>query len=243
MKDFLERVKTGIPGLDKIIEGGFPKNSLIIVSGSPGSGKSIFCLQYIYYGAKNNEPGLYITLEEDPKDLKEAGKKMGMDFDKLKNCKIIKPSEIRDYPDLQKIIEEEIKKLKAKRLVIDSLSSLEALCSTFESVGKGISLIRLREGYKVAPEKRAIIRRFLYNFIHHIKSLEVTAILTSEVHNARYSPSGIAEYVVDGIIKLEYEAVGNIVQRSIFIPKMRKTNIKAGRLGMEIGKGGIKIVE
>jgi KaiC/GvpD/RAD55 family RecA-like ATPase len=243
MKDSVERIKTGIFGLDKIIEGGFPRNSLIIVSGGPGSGKSIFCLQYIYYGAKNNESGLYITLEEDPNDLKEAAKKLGMDFDKLKNCKIIKPSEIKDYPDLQKIIEEEIKSLNAKRLVIDSLSSLEALCSTFESAGKGISLIRLREGYKIPPEKRAIIRRFLYNFVHHIKSLGVTAILTSEIQNAKYSPSGITEYLVDGIIKLEYEAVGNIVQRSIFIPKMRKTNIKAGRLGMEIGKGGIKVLE
>jgi len=243
MKDSVERIKTGIFGLDKIIEGGFPRNSLIIVSGGPGSGKSIFCLQYIYYGAKNNESGLYITLEEDPNDLKEAAKKLGMDFDKLKNCKIIKPSEIKDYPDLQKIIEEEIKSLNAKRLVIDSLSSLEALCSTFESAGKGISLIRLREGYKIPPEKKAIIRRFLYNFVHHIKSLGVTAILTSEIQNAKYSPSGITEYLVDGIIKLEYEAVGNIVQRSIFIPKMRKTNIKAGRLGMEIGKGGIKVLE
>jgi len=243
MKDSIDRVKTGIFGLDKIIEGGFPKNSVIIVSGNPGAGKSIFCLQYIYYGATNNEPGLYITLEEEPSDLKEAAKKLGMDFDKLKNCKIIKPGNIKDYPDLQKIIEEEIKNLKAKRLVIDSLSSLEALCSTFESVGKGISLIRLREGYKIAPEKRAIIRRFLYSFINYLKSLEVTTILTSELQDARYSPSGIAEYIVDGIIKLEYEAVGNIVQRSIFIPKMRKTNIKSGRLGMEIGKGGIKIIE
>src|SRR3989338_1154034 len=64
------RLKTGIPGLDELIEGGFPEGSSILLSGAAGTGKSIFCLQYLYYGAKElGEPGVYITLEEGPHNL------------------------------------------------------------------------------------------------------------------------------------------------------------------------------
>ena len=66
----MERVKTGIPGFDDLVQGGFPKGASILVSGGTGSGKSIFAMQFIYNGAKQfNEPGLYVTLETNLKNI------------------------------------------------------------------------------------------------------------------------------------------------------------------------------
>ncbi|MEM4327060.1 MAG: ATPase domain-containing protein, partial [Candidatus Diapherotrites archaeon] len=66
----MERTKTGIKGFDELINGGFPRGSTILLSGGPGTGKTIFGLTYLYVGAKEyNEAGLYITLEENLKNI------------------------------------------------------------------------------------------------------------------------------------------------------------------------------
>jgi KaiC/GvpD/RAD55 family RecA-like ATPase len=62
----VERVKTGIPGLDGLIEGGFPRGSTIVVSGTAGSGKSIFGMNFISEGCENGEKCLYLTVEQSP---------------------------------------------------------------------------------------------------------------------------------------------------------------------------------
>ena len=80
----LQRIKTDIPGFDNAIDGGLVKNSLIMISGGPGSGKTIFCLQYIYNGIVNsNEPGLIVTFDEDIESLKADAQLFGWDFDQL----------------------------------------------------------------------------------------------------------------------------------------------------------------
>ncbi|MBU5678344.1 MAG: AAA family ATPase [Candidatus Aenigmarchaeota archaeon] len=239
----IERISTGIEGLDEIIEGGYPKNSVILVSGGPGTGKTLFCLQYLYNGAKNGEFGIYLTFEEEPKDLKDAAKRVGIDLEATNKVKIIKIENIVDVPQIIKILEEEIKKNDAKRLVIDSISSLEILASTFPSVGLDVSPIKLKEGYVITPQKEAIIRKFLYNLVKYLRSLKVTTILTSEAQNEKYSRSGVIEFIADGVIKLSAEAVGNVLERNLFVVKMRKTKIEGGSYRISIEKGGIRIVE
>lgn len=240
-KEYIERVSTGVQGLDKIIEGGYPKNSVILVSGEPGTGKSLFCLQYLYEGAKKGEFGIYLTLEEEPKDLKEAAKMVGIDFESMSNVKFIKIENVRDIPEILKVLDDEVKKNNAKRLVIDSISSLEILASTLPSIGKDVSPIKLREGYLIHPEKDAILRKFLYNLVKYLKSLNITTLLTSEARNKGYSRSGVLEFIADGIIKLEVEMVGKIIQRSLKIAKMRKTKIEGGVYDIKIENGGIRI--
>src|SRR3990167_1414057 len=78
----VEKIKTGIEGLDKILKGGLRKNSSILITGAPGTGKTIMALQFIYYGAKDyNENGIFIATEESLSDIRENTKKFGMDFD------------------------------------------------------------------------------------------------------------------------------------------------------------------
>ena len=67
----MERLKTGITGLDEKTEGGFVKGSIILAVGKTGTGKTQFCSSFIYAGALKGEPGLYITTEERSEDIKE----------------------------------------------------------------------------------------------------------------------------------------------------------------------------
>jgi KaiC/GvpD/RAD55 family RecA-like ATPase len=76
----LERVKTGIDGLDNIIEGGLPKSSITLVSGPPGSGKSIFCFQFLYNGIKNGERCLFLTLDKKVEGVIVQTRELGFDF-------------------------------------------------------------------------------------------------------------------------------------------------------------------
>ena len=67
----MERIKSGIPGLDEIIGGGFIKGHQILLAGNAGTGKTIFSCQFLLEGVRNNEKGLYLTLEESPKSIIE----------------------------------------------------------------------------------------------------------------------------------------------------------------------------
>ena len=78
----LERIPSGIPGLDELIEGGFLKGSTNLVSGAAGTGKTIFCSQFIWEGLQRGESCMFITLEERPEDIMGDVKRFGWDFDK-----------------------------------------------------------------------------------------------------------------------------------------------------------------
>src|SRR3990170_1283137 len=88
-----KRLVTGIPGFDKLCEGGLIEDSLNLVIGNAGAGKTTFLLQFIYSGAKNNdENGLYISFEPEIRDLYKATQKQGMNIESLKGgkCTILK---------------------------------------------------------------------------------------------------------------------------------------------------------
>src|SRR2546426_1648596 len=78
---FLDRVPTGIKGLDELLGGGFPDGRCILIVGSPGSGKTTFALQYLYHGAMLGETGLYVTLDEHPDHVKRNLQSYDWDID------------------------------------------------------------------------------------------------------------------------------------------------------------------
>src|SRR5207248_453389 len=77
----MDRVPTGIKGLDELLGGGFPEGRCILVVGSPGSGKTTFALQYLYHGAMLGETGLYVTLDEHPDLVKKNLQSYDWDID------------------------------------------------------------------------------------------------------------------------------------------------------------------
>lgn len=79
----MEKVPTGIKGLDELLRGGFPKGRCILLVGGPGSGKTIFAMQFLKAGAEAGEEGLYVTLDEKPEQVKAEMASFGWDIDGL----------------------------------------------------------------------------------------------------------------------------------------------------------------
>ena len=192
----MERVKTGINGLDELVEGGVPKGSSFLISGGAGTGKTIFAMQYLYRGALDyKEPGLLVTLETNLKNIVWNMENFRWDIRSLQERNMMRIyrlnlSGINDTKEMQKKIDDELKvisklveEIGAKRLAIDSITAL------------GIWV----------PEQ-AKIRSMLYQFTDKLKDLDCTTLLTTETSGDKkeYSSLGVEEFVVDGVIGLYF---------------------------------------
>jgi len=217
-----ERISTGIPGLDELTEGGFIKGSTILVTGGTGTGKTTFCAQFIWEGLKNGEPGVYITLEEDPEDIKMDLKRFGFDFEKFEKEGKFKlfyqnPFEISD---ISSTVVNAINSINAKRVVLDP-----------------VSLIGM---YMKDP---AVLRKRLFEIIRLLKKTGATTMISSEIeeNSKSLSREGVVEFVADGVIVLNYFGIGEVSARSLIIRKVRRTKHGMDVYPLEITNKGIFI--
>jgi circadian clock protein KaiC len=219
------RVTTGIRGFDKLVEGGLPRNSLVIIAGGPGAGKTIFSAQYIHHGALNGEKGIYVSFGEGAEIFKDYMQRFGLDFQKLeKDGK----AEILDLtvPKLGletnlDLIEQKVKELDAKRLVIDSFSA-----------------IALALGEKVD------VRTTLHMLTKLFRELNCTTIMIVDISiGSKNIGTGIEEFLADGIVILDTSLVSGQLQRNLLIRKLRGTNHSIKTCPYLITDEGIVIVE
>ena len=220
----IERIPSGIPGLDKLMEGGFVKSSVNLISGPAGTGKTIFCCQFLWHGIQSGEKGLYITLEESSQDIINDVKRFGWNFEEFKDkCKIVDmpPSDIKD---LSSLVYTEIKRFKPSRFVLDSLSVATM-------------------GWKERPEEVFKSRIKVFDLIKVLKRTGVTSLLVCEIpwKSESLSRFGFEEFVVDGIIILRILPV-DVPMRTLQILKMRRTNHSIEIHRLKVTKNGL-IVE
>ncbi len=221
----LKRLSTGIPGLDPLISGGYKKNSINLVSGQTGCGKSIFALQFIIEGIKKGEPGLYISFDEKKRKVYEDMLELGWDLEKYEESNKLffldyAPEQVRKIlTEGGGIIEAIIEKNKVKRLVIDSITSFALL-------------------YKdELSQKQAGLTLFEF-----INKWDCTALLTSEDETENdYNITPTLEFEVDGIILLYYIKHKGERKRAIEVLKMRGTKIPNKTYTFDLGTRGIKI--
>jgi len=217
------RTKTGIPGLDEILYGGIPKDSLVVVAGDPGSGKTSLCLEFLYEGAVTyGEPGIYVSLEESQEDVLKAAALFGWDLAKLvEEGKIeIISIELYDFDKLKNTIEDAIERLNAKRMVIDP----------------GVI-------FRLYFERELDARKRILSLGRMLKKSGCTAIITNEISlDKTNSLFGLEEYVADGVILLYHTKLEDRFVRSIGILKMRGTKISEKLHPVRIDKDGIKVL-
>lgn len=228
----MERVKTGIKGFDSLMQGGFVKNSIALVVGAPGTGKTIFGLEYLYRGAKKfDERGIYVTFEQSIKELEEQASQFGWDLKKLQKKNRIKilfiPIE-KIHKETLDLISKLVKEFKAKRLVVDSLSTLAV------SAPKYIEESRMTNDY--------VARFFIYRFIHQLKKLDCTTLLTSELKQETWlSRDLLAEFIVDTVILLRYFGAVGESSRTLAIKKARQTRFNEFIHAFKFTKKGIEL--
>lgn len=204
----IERLESGIHGLDRLMEGGFVKGSTNLIAGTTGTCKTIFCMQYMWHGLQKNESGVYVTLEQRPDEILADVSKFGWDFKKYTPNKFKIDSMIAtDITELRANLVNSIKKVNAKRFALDS-----------------ISLATI--GWKERPEEFFKLRIKIFDLINTLKSLGVTSLLISEVPRSEkesLSRFGFEEFIADSVILLQSFTAG-APMRTLQILKMRRTN-------------------
>jgi KaiC/GvpD/RAD55 family RecA-like ATPase len=123
----MEKISVGIKGIDNMLQGGVPKNSVVGISGPPGVGKSIFALHFILEGARHGEKGVYIALEEPRSNIDNMikGFSFADEFFKLeeKGLIVIRCFNYSEYEKINLDLLEKVQEDKnIKRLVIDSFN-------------------------------------------------------------------------------------------------------------------------
>jgi KaiC/GvpD/RAD55 family RecA-like ATPase len=226
-----ERVKTGIPGLDDILHGGLIKGHNVLVTGCAGTGKTILCTQFLYQGAKQyDEPGILVTLEEMPNELRKEASlfKWGLkELEEQKKFAIIDAASSKaglptgekfalrrgfDVNTLAQEIYRTTKEIGAKRVVIDSIAGL------------GMQF-----------EGTINIRTAIFRLSALLREINCTSLMTSEVPAGDvFTRYGVEEFIAQGVVLLYLEEESGELKRSLVVRKMRGTSHSLKRYPFEI---------
>jgi KaiC/GvpD/RAD55 family RecA-like ATPase len=241
-----KRVKTGIKGFDELVEGGFPEGFTVLISGTPGTGKTLFALEYLHNGAvKFKEKSMYITVEQSLDDVRQQAANIGLDLKKAegKNLFLMHvPVDELNEKTIEKI-KEEVSKRKIKRLVIDSMSTL-AINAPIYTPLKDLALRDIMD-YKAffSPPILGdfVVKRFIYGFLSDLKELGCTTLITSEApEKSEYlSRDTVSEFIADGVLVMTFESLGGNYSRSLLVRKMRGTKNDEDVHPVEISNKGI----
>jgi len=241
----IDRVESGVEGLDKLLEGGFPKDFSVVVVGSPGTGKTIFGLQYLYHGAMNGEPGIYVAFEKNRTVTINQALRFGWDIERLEEEKKLSLQFLgwcENIEEVIQVIKDEAKRIDAKRMVIDSMT-IFAEAGRVSTEGTSREVGKIMESTTESKFKR-ITRQDIFFILGHIEELDLTSILISEaLEDHNYIPRDrVLQYLCDGLISLHYVLVGPDAGRSLMIHKMRATKHSENVHPVEIIENGMKVL-
>ncbi len=224
-KEEPKRVATGIPGLDPLIEGGFVRNSTVLVRGDTGTAKTLFCIQYLYEGALAGEPGVFISFAESREAIYEHGRKFGWDLDVLARKGLFEvirydPHEVvKIMQEGGGLIRDTIESKAASRLAIDSLSA-----------------------YELFFENKYRSNQSVLSLFEMLKKWNVTAMVTSEMPVSLSSETrDRLGFLTEGIINLYHMRSHSERLRVLEILKMRDTRHNEGLYHFTIEKTGLRV--
>jgi KaiC/GvpD/RAD55 family RecA-like ATPase len=220
-----ERVKSGILGLDEILDGGFFTGQTYGITGGPGSGKSIFTMEFLVQGAQMGEKGLYISSEVsvdklikqmkfwDLKEFIDSGDIVPFST-RPQPDEIVVESEKFDLGGLIYLVKHYVKNKGIKRVVFDSVTA-----------------------FVQQYENKKPLRRELNNLIGILESMNCTTLLIFESQNGEHTD--FMEFAVDGVIELGIIETREDVVRYLQVKKMRGTSHDMNKRAMEIQDRGI----
>lgn len=261
------RISTGIPELDRALEGGVPKGSWIAITGEPGTGKSILCMHFAWAGLKAGDPVVYVTTEAEFRDIVRQARMFGMDFEQYRIHDISSAKELTETPNI--VVVDIFGLLKIARQISESIpTDVEtARKRRFAALDIQTLIAAIQEAYKILgvlkeggkspmrhvrliidsmsafwADKPAMARKYSYELKIAAHRENVTTYLVSQYAMTTKSTFGFGlEHIADGVFHLWMDDVESSkeVVRYMIIKKMRMTNHARTAFKVEIlpGKG------
>ena len=201
------RASTGVAGLDEMMGGGIPTGDSVLIAGPSGSGKSVLATQFIAEGGKQGESGVLVVFEEHPKEYLHRAQGLGFDLlemvrDGRLEALYLRPLDLSPDETLHEI-REAVKRVGARRVVIDSMSGFELA---------------------LAPTFRADFRESLYRLVGALTGQGITVLTTMEITQGqdelRFTPNVIS-FLADDLISLRYVEVDRHLRKVVAVAKMR----------------------
>jgi len=219
----LTRKTTGIPGLDGMLQGGFPFPSTILVAGEPGTGKTTLAVQSLFHGAAEGEKALYLTAISEPQWLvqrflssfsfynQETVEKGAVNFVD------IGPTLTKNPGNMLGVIKKQIEHFQPARIVIDPITPMTDML-----------------------QWRGETREFMHELFAYLKAFECLAIITAEMSYDDISHSQ-ESYMVDGVVMLSYPEEEKVRRKFLEVLKMRGTKHTTGRQLIDITDEGLAV--
>lgn len=220
--------RTGNPGLDEILCGGFERGHLYLIEGTPGAGKTTLAMQFLLEGLKEGETALYITLSETDSELRKMARSHGWSLEGLGILEIapfdstdelqslVHPSEIELGQTVQFLVEK-ARETKPKRLVIDALTEL-----------------------RLMAEDRFNYRRQILALKRYFQEWDCTVLALDDLTDA--APGLQLHSIVHGVVSLEQRRMEyGVVRRRLSIAKLRGVDYRSGYHDYIIRRGGLTV--
>jgi len=227
----VEKTPSGIAGFDQITGGGLPAGRSTLVCGGPGSGKTIFAVEFLVRGAELGEPGVFVTFEESVSDLSRNVASLGFDLARLQEQKLLAvdyvhldPAEIEEaggysLDGLFVRLEHALDSVGAKRVAIDTL---EVLFSTLKD--------------------DSVVRAETHRLFRFLKERGVTAVVTAEAGAGSLTRQGLEEYVSDCVVSLGQSVFDQSTTRFLRIVKYRGSSHGTNEYPFLIDDSGFSVV-
>jgi circadian clock protein KaiC len=223
----MPRIKTGIPRLDEMLGGGFLEGDTVMIAGSPGTGKSSMALQYLVEGIKAGQPGLYVTFEQLPEQIHRDAQNFGWNLSRFEedgNLRIVLTSpNILLEPTGYNVLEEPIKQIRPRRIVIDSMSHLAIYTDDKE------------------------LRKEAYRIMMYLKTKKLSSILIWETPQMMGPSVALTEvglsFLVDCVILLRLVEIESSIHKALAILKMRGSDHDKSLVEYTISSQGILMAD
>ncbi len=223
--DLSVRVPTGIRELDGMLEGGIPETYSMLIAGGPGTGKTVFGLQFVNESLENGRPAVIVSFNESPDQLMAEAMRLGWD---LHGCvendmlRFVYPSEQVSSDEHLWQVKDAVESIGAGSLVFDGIADMKTMfCGSVN------------------------VREYTYSLIRYLKYRNVTSLFTSEIENV-FSfgiPDAGTSFLVDGIVLLRYIRKESGLRKLLLILKMRGTDHDCRIKEYAIMNHGISIME
>ncbi|OYT55001.1 MAG: hypothetical protein B6U72_00655 [Candidatus Altiarchaeales archaeon ex4484_2] len=219
----MERIESGILGLDKMIDGGFPLPSVILVGGEPGTGKSTFGMESLFYGAEKGEIGLYLSaVSEPPWVMQSFLSEFGFYNQKLVDIKKLVFVDLGEKLNsgggvVLKEIQKNVELYSPKRIFIDPITAIQTML-----------------------ESEMKYRKFLHELILYLKGQGCVTFITTE-YSYRQVSTSMDAFMSDSVIMLSYLELENSRKKYLEVLKMRGTNHLTGKRSLVIDNSGMRV--